>query len=472
MRINKARGLTKDSNQRARSFLYASLAATIAAMLGLNRIAFFENGVTSLNLPLSGQVVGSRASRTTHPRALQAFGGLFGLIRGKPFAVVNPYQDKTKADVIRVLTGNGCADLIGLTWSCALPRAASFERPHCGVCSQCIDRRFAVLAARAADHDPLAAYRVDVVAGEVPEGKPRTMLAVYTETARQVGRMTSSRFFARFGEVARALPFLSAPNAVAGQRVYDLYRRHGQEVREVVLQALRDYAIGFLDRTLPPHCLVRMATDDSGVGLEAEPPARPAPSSAASCFRRAGAAWQLRFDGRTPFILLPSLGAAYLHVLLQRAGRPMALAELAQSVAKDPDRFALAPADVNLDRQGLIILRARLRELDAAIGEAERDNDTVLADVWRHEKSEVLEELRKSASFQGLTLQQRDPSKQLRSAVYMAVRRALRDIAEYDAKLADHLLPKSANLRCGNNPCYDPRPPVIWDTDPLSGAQL
>ena len=38
--------------------------------------------------------------------------------------------------------------------------------PHCGQCSQCIDRRFAILAAGQEHEDPAEAYKVDLFLGE------------------------------------------------------------------------------------------------------------------------------------------------------------------------------------------------------------------------------------------------------------------------------------------------------------------
>jgi hypothetical protein len=66
--INKDKGLSEEPMQRSRSFLYASLGAALAAMLGLARVRFYENGVASLNLPPSAQVVGApRAPPTPRP---------------------------------------------------------------------------------------------------------------------------------------------------------------------------------------------------------------------------------------------------------------------------------------------------------------------------------------------------------------------------------------------------------------------
>ena len=62
-----------EHTRRSRSFLYATVAFIVAYILGNIRIRFFENGVVSINLPIADQVVGSRATRTTHPLVLAQF---------------------------------------------------------------------------------------------------------------------------------------------------------------------------------------------------------------------------------------------------------------------------------------------------------------------------------------------------------------------------------------------------------------
>jgi hypothetical protein len=63
--------------QRTRSFLYAALAFAVARAFRLQRLQFYENGVVSLNLPISEQAIGARATRTTHPQTLNGFAELF-----------------------------------------------------------------------------------------------------------------------------------------------------------------------------------------------------------------------------------------------------------------------------------------------------------------------------------------------------------------------------------------------------------
>ena len=88
----------REYTQRSRTFLYASLGAAVARVFGLKRIRFYENGVVSLNLPISEQVVGARATRTTHPQVLDGFANLFSLLVEETFTVENPlpldYQDR------------------------------------------------------------------------------------------------------------------------------------------------------------------------------------------------------------------------------------------------------------------------------------------------------------------------------------------------------------------------------------------
>src|SRR5262245_33971118 len=205
VRINKARGLTRDATQRSRSFLYSALAATFAVMLGRDRILFYENGIVSLNLPPAGQVVGARATRSTHPLVLNHLTELFSLLADRRFAVVNPFKDLTKTDVVERLVRAGCADLIAKSRSCAHPRLAENDHPHCGGCSQCIDRRFAVLAAGQEANDPADGYRVDLLTGEREPGLAQTVLALYAEMANQIDGMKALDFFGRYGEAARAL---------------------------------------------------------------------------------------------------------------------------------------------------------------------------------------------------------------------------------------------------------------------------
>lgn len=104
VRVNKNKELNYEYTQRSRSFLYVSIGAAIAEMINLKSVRFYENGVISLNLPVCAQVVGGRATRTTHPRVIRGFQEIISLVAGEPFTIENPYIWKTKADVVGVIT--------------------------------------------------------------------------------------------------------------------------------------------------------------------------------------------------------------------------------------------------------------------------------------------------------------------------------------------------------------------------------
>ena len=119
--IHKDKALGREFTQRTRSFLYASLAAVVARIFDLWGIRFYENGVVSVNLPIAPQVVGGRATRTTHPQVLNGFSEIFTALFQKPFTVENPFLWMTKAQVVRSIRDAGCGDLIKYAVSCTHP---------------------------------------------------------------------------------------------------------------------------------------------------------------------------------------------------------------------------------------------------------------------------------------------------------------------------------------------------------------
>ncbi|MEO1512093.1 MAG: 7-cyano-7-deazaguanine synthase, partial [Planctomycetota bacterium] len=154
-------GHSRESTHRTRSFFFAAVCAGLVVLWGLDRVRFYENGIVSMNLPISGQVVSTRATRSTHPQVLTLMTRLFSRVFGRPIRVDNPLFWKTKTEVVAQIRDLGAADLIRQSRSCGAARELTKMHSHCGVCSQCIDRRFAMLAAGVAEHDPASSYEVD-----------------------------------------------------------------------------------------------------------------------------------------------------------------------------------------------------------------------------------------------------------------------------------------------------------------------
>ena len=206
--ITKGKQEAVEFTQRSRSFLYAALGFVVARLFRQREITFFENGVVSMNLPIARHVIGSRATRTTHPRVLSDFSTLFSLLAGEQIRVVNPFFWLTKTEVVSRLGELGFADLIPRSFSCTRVRSATRTKTHCGLCSQCVDRRFAILAAGLEDHEPADTYGVDLLTGERAPGRDVTLAESYVLTASRFSGLSPVAFAAGYGEIFRALPYL------------------------------------------------------------------------------------------------------------------------------------------------------------------------------------------------------------------------------------------------------------------------
>jgi Queuosine biosynthesis protein QueC len=256
--------LAKESTHRTRSFLFAALGGVTAHLFNIDRIKFFENGVMSLNLPPVTQVVGARATRTTHPQTLHGFRSLMSALLEREFDVVNPFVWMTKTEVVATIAANGFADLIRDTRSCTRVHNMTKFNPHCGHCSQCIDRRFAVLAAGQGQNDPDEAYKVDLFTHERSAGPDREMALAYVRSASEVNRMADVAFFSRYGETSRAVGFYSEPAGTVGARIFDLHRRHAAAICAVFDRAIASHAAELRQGSLPSSCLLSLVVAQQG----------------------------------------------------------------------------------------------------------------------------------------------------------------------------------------------------------------
>ncbi len=255
--VNKGKEHNRDFTQRSRSFLFGSMAAVVARLFDLNRIRFYENGVTSLNLPISPQMIGGRASRTTHPQTLWRLSQLFSLLFEKPFAVENPFQWSTKPEILKRLASLGHSDLCATTSSCVNTWQRRGEHTHCGLCSQCVDRRVSVIAAGLAEeHDPGRGYECDVMVGE-RTGADLLFVERYVGSTFEINRIpTAHEFAARTGEIAHVIPYTGMPSDVTVQKVFDLYRRHSAEVSQAIQKVITSRSEAVMQQSYPACSLL------------------------------------------------------------------------------------------------------------------------------------------------------------------------------------------------------------------------
>lgn len=247
---------SRESTQRSRSLLFAALGYTVARMLGAVRVSFYENGVVSQNLPISPQVIGTMATRTTHPLALRKLEQLLHLIGEGAIPLRNEYEWLTKREVVEKIAQHGAADQITRAVSCTKVRDQDAIRTHCRSCSQCLDRRFAILAAGLAAHDDEMHYETDVLSGARVSDASRTMGLDWTRHAWRLGDLSLQDFYTAFASdlsrIAAGHPELGPGEVV--RRSHALQQRHSESVRRV----FRAAAAKVLEPTLPPTALLRM----------------------------------------------------------------------------------------------------------------------------------------------------------------------------------------------------------------------
>src|SRR5262249_16661286 len=184
------------------SFLLTAMALVAAEIERADRIRFYENGIMSVNLPISTQVVGARCSRSTHPRSLALLQELGRLVRQDNITIENPFIWKTKVEVVKELWEEPEGKVIGYALSCSRSRQTK-AHPHCGTCAQCLQRRIATLGAGAAEADPSESYAVDLLLGPRLPGVERAMAVDMVRSALEFRRLSEEGFAIRFaGEFA------------------------------------------------------------------------------------------------------------------------------------------------------------------------------------------------------------------------------------------------------------------------------
>jgi len=260
---------TVEHTQRTRSFLFACLGLVIARMAGKDRFTFYENGVVSMNPPVSGDIVGGRATRTTHPRVLRGLERLFSLILEREISIDTPLQWMTKPEVVLLIKDAGMSDLLPVTCSCTRTHMRTTAQPHCGECSQCIDRRFAVLAASMEDYEPASTYRLDLMTADRTGNENLRMALNYVAFFNKLRGVSQNRFLLEYSEFVSALgefPGLTAQEA--GGRLFDMFQRQAASIDSVMVKALRENAEALVKGDILPGSLLALSRNVETVAVQ------------------------------------------------------------------------------------------------------------------------------------------------------------------------------------------------------------
>jgi len=263
IRVNKKKELTHEKSQRSRSFLFAAMGTVIAYMYDLRKVKFYENGTVTCHLPFDCQTPQARRTRSTHPLFLKKMGALVSMLIDSDFSFENPYFNLTKTDVVLRLKELGHQIQVEKTRSCA---GAIFRYPetHCGLCSQCLDRRFATLAAKCAENDPEQLYKVELFLGQRPKIRDRAMAAGFVGFAHKVKAMSLEHFAQAFvNELAEIKSGLSESADRVFSNVYALHQRHAKQLMGVVSEHIGIYKDRIADGAFPDDCLLSMIASKS-----------------------------------------------------------------------------------------------------------------------------------------------------------------------------------------------------------------
>ena len=149
-----------ETTTRGRSIIFLGLGIAIADGLGAEALLVPENGLISLNVPLTNSRLGSFSTRTTHPHSMSLVRQLL-LDLGIGVRLELPYRFRTKGEMIAQCANRQLLDpSIAGTMSCSHPGANRFtmKNPtlHCGYCIPCLIRRAAISSSLSNDPTPYA----------------------------------------------------------------------------------------------------------------------------------------------------------------------------------------------------------------------------------------------------------------------------------------------------------------------------
>lgn len=337
-----------DTTQRSRSLLFAALGQAVARTFGAKRLGLFENGIIGCNLPISPQVVGTMATRTTHPLAIARLNHVLDLALEKPLPLVNRYEWLTKTEVVDRVKQYDGLQMLSRAVSCTSVREQTTLHTHCGACIQCLDRRFAVLAAGVEDADPPEHYQTDVITGARAGDRSRVMAVEWVRHAISIKRMDEAAFFRTFGNdlmrLVRGHPDGKVADVIA--RLLDLHRRQARTVGAVLEREVARHAKELAVQRLPVSSLLRLhigqGTDLNALAAADRWVAPPETLDAVADDALAGkpdgplVAAFLEVDGR-PVVAVDGLGRV--------EGQPAVPAHFLKPAFDEDSRAALRPAE-------------------------------------------------------------------------------------------------------------------------------
>lgn len=199
---------------RARSILFLAYGVVAAADL-TGELVVPENGLISINPPLTRRRHGSLSTRTTHPHFISSLQGVLDRV-GVPVRLRNPYGFSTKGEMLAACGHPQIAQLASHSWSCG---KGNRKNQQCGKCVPCLIRRASFLAAAQAD---ATNYQTMDLSGAVENDD--------VQAARFAAAQLATRDLSRWVSEAGPLPH----DPVVRSQYVDVVGRGLAELKELV----------------------------------------------------------------------------------------------------------------------------------------------------------------------------------------------------------------------------------------------
>lgn len=431
------RKLRAEHTHRTRSLLYAAIGGAAARLIGLEEVRMYENGVVAINLPIAASVVGTRATRTAHPRVLSGFAKILSKVAEKQVSVVNPYVLRTRGEVLRVLSETPAADHARDTISCAHVHGSSTMHPHCGTCSQCIDRRLSFVATGLAHLDPEEGYEHRLATDEWADGPRRNLLMSWLAKAQGYASTPNREtFFDENGDAARACMAITelwgTSSEDAAEHIFAMHRRHGEAVVKAVNVFRAAAASQRCTRRLGEFTLpVLLAKKElEAAGLQTTPVAEPGLRNE---LRNEGTSWRMRFRNGEPFSLPDSTGMRYLAILLGDPATTYAPEDLID-VAAGRDRKGA----IGVNASGKAVIQHRITAIEQERDEAQEVCDEPEAQRCQAEIDQLSQILSRPPAKR--SQQARSAAEQAKKNLRDAVALVGKQSRQLRAHLGEHLI--------------------------------
>jgi 7-cyano-7-deazaguanine synthase in queuosine biosynthesis len=480
----------RERTRRSRAVLFGALGSIVAGELGIERVYLADNGPISLNLPINSQIVGAHASRSTHPRFLAAMSALARLVYpNTAIHLSNPLWNKTRAETIQQLMQFAPPELLAQTLSCSSWRALPARTPQCGICSQCIDRRVAMIAIGLERYEPGEGYRHDAFAGSLTSEEGRVLTYSYVRFAQRIARMSMEQLVAAFPELLTAARYHDRPVEVVLGNYAELLQRHAQMVLAGLERVIEANRSRWLMRELPADCVLMLLMGDPNA-IASDVPAMddfmalqgPADHELIfdehAIFARKGNQWLLTFRGQSVW-LAHEAGYPRIQFLLthqQREWDPVTVDHYTRAPKQLPDRdlrvekAQRSELDVHpplplvkerpLSPEEITALDTEIACLRKVLAEAIDLNAQTAIDAAKRRIAE-LESLKPSLSLANKAVNEPDDFSLTVDKISKSVRRAKAVLKVQHPAFHDHL---DAFLHVGIGNWYRPNAVITWST--------